>query len=267
MAALIKDYERNYYQSGFIQLDAAKYLIDFAKPYVRCGSSLLDVGCGSGRVTNLIFDNLLPSKVIGVDQADGMIALAKKSTRNKLICYKHHAIEDYPTDFRFSHVFANSSFQWFSNYSAALSTIHHCLSPDGYFFIQSSYKERWCPEFLDIIESLKLQHSFINDLLSQHHFPCMHLASPQEYTTFLLGHRFSVTSIETKDFVYQLPQERAIDVFNSGPVKAYTSEKYYNNAVDPQAIDKFYSFFQLALAKKKKIQITYPRVFIRCQPQ
>ena len=101
--------------------------------------------------------------------------------------------------------------------------------------------------------------------LKGHHFPCMHLESEDEYRAFLQDHQFDVEDIVAKNFTYDLSPEETIQVFNSGPIKAYTSQRYYDEGIENRAINEFYNLFQKEVHNTKLDRITYPRVLIKCQ--
>lgn len=262
---LLNQYENEYSTNAFIQFEAAEKLVEFAQPIIPPATNILDVGCGSGKVSQYIFQSLKANSLHGIDQAHAMIEMAMKSTDDPDISYSQVAIESFSSSKKYDFIFSNSSFQWFSDYNQALASIQNCLTNSGYFFIQSSYKQRWCPEFLDIIESLKEKHAYINDLMSNHHFPCMHLENKSDYEHFLSRHGFLTKKIKTHDFVYTLSPEKVMQVFNSGPVKAYTSSQFYNEDTCAKSIEMFYSAFQKEVINYHSHTVTYPRIFIQCQ--
>ena len=175
------NYASSYSKNAFIQFDAAKALAAFASPTIEQGKVMLDVGCGSGKVSQFLFDSFKPTTFHAIDQSPEMIQEAQAGGYSQDIAFKPSSIEEYSVKTKYDFVFSNSSFQWFSDYEAGLAKIRDHLNPDGAFFIQSSYKSRWCPEFLELVDTLRTQHSFIDDLLkgqgdrtnrSKSHFRC-----------------------------------------------------------------------------------------------
>ena len=259
----VKNYAANYSTNGFIQHDAARTLIEFIG--AECGKNILDVGCGSGRVTQLLNSSLKPNTIHAIDKSDSMINEAKKKYNYTGITFENSSIEDYCNNRKYDLIISNSSFLWFSNFKVALDNIKNLLANNGGFYIQTSYTHRWCPEFIDIVEDIKCKHEDINEMFSHHTFPCFYLDSETEYCDFLESHGLSLTKFMSKNFVYSLPSSDAIKVFNSGPIKAYTDPLFFSRAIESEIMNKFYNLVNQTIKGCKELTITYPRAFMLCK--
>ena len=69
-------------------------LKDFKKDMV--GTSILDVGCGGGELTNGVAKYLRTNKVVGLDFVDGVILSAQKKYPEFI--FKADTLKNYPTD-------------------------------------------------------------------------------------------------------------------------------------------------------------------------
>jgi len=262
----IYEYDKNYLNNGFIQFEAARFLIDFSG--LSNVKNILDVGCGSGRVTKELFHWLRPEKMVAIDKSAEMINEARQNVPNPNIVFQNSSIEGYTNTNKekFELIFSNSSFAWFTNYQKALTNIIHATSADGMIVIQASYKKAWCPEFVDIISSLRNKNDEIDNLLKYHYFPCMHFDTKEEYIPFLEQYGLQVDAIETKDFTYNVNGQDAIKIFNSGAVKVYTNRQFFTKPVSDSSIKLFYDVLQKTLIQKDDLTLTYPRIFIKCRP-
>ena len=110
------NYDKDYRKNGLVQYDAALELLAHIpfKP-----TNLLDIGCGSGRVTALICDQRKPCRVTGIDSSPVMIKEAQLLYPLPNVTYTESTIEGLGTRDQFDVITANSSFQWFSDYSKA----------------------------------------------------------------------------------------------------------------------------------------------------
>ncbi|NOY69209.1 MAG: class I SAM-dependent methyltransferase [Deltaproteobacteria bacterium] len=79
----------NYYQTNFNEYHKRTFLVDsssFLEPFVKVlppGTSVLDVGCGSGR--DILWLKNMGFKPTGFEQSPGLAALARKHTGCKVI--------------------------------------------------------------------------------------------------------------------------------------------------------------------------------------
>ena len=130
--------------------------------------TVLDAGCGSGRVTHLLVDRLPRGRVIGVDSSESMVeqardTLADVADRVELRVGDLTALElDRPVDA----VFSNATFHWIADHDRLFRSLHGALAPGGQLEAQcggegnvaewkraieaASGDERFAPYFRDI---------------------------------------------------------------------------------------------------------------------
>ena len=100
--------------------------------------TVLDAGCGSGRVTRLLLDRLPDGKVIGVDGAPSMIELAREQLagygeRIELILSDlNQLVLPAPVDA----IFSNATFHWILDHDLLFARLHEALRPGGQFEVQ-----------------------------------------------------------------------------------------------------------------------------------
>jgi trans-aconitate 2-methyltransferase len=91
--------------------------------------TVLDAGCGSGRVTQLLLERLPEGHVVGVDGAPGMIEEARGNLdpdRTTLFVADLAAMRiDEPVDAAFS----NAVFHWVPDHDALFARLHDALKP------------------------------------------------------------------------------------------------------------------------------------------
>lgn len=103
---------------------------------LKGSESLLDIGCGDGRITDVIARRLPSGFVVGIDSSESMIELASRSfTRNNLVFYTMGAT-DIHLDKTFDIAFSNATLHWVKDHQTVLSNLKTYLNPNTKILFQ-----------------------------------------------------------------------------------------------------------------------------------
>ncbi len=97
--------------------------------------TVLDAGCGSGRVTRLLLDRLPRGHVMAVDAAPSMVAAAAAALGDRATVWRSDLVDlrvDKPVDA----VFSNAVFHWVPDHPALFAALHAALEPGGQIVAQ-----------------------------------------------------------------------------------------------------------------------------------
>ncbi|MCL9781239.1 methyltransferase domain-containing protein [Vibrio sp. S4M6] len=258
------NYDKEYDVNGIVQFDAAKELLKLLPKNVP---RVLDVGCGSGKVTQLIREHTSAERIYAIDQSQQMIVEASNAYPSPTVSYIHSSIEDFDLesigtlDRTVDLVTSNSSFQWFRDHSAALSNIRNTLSNDGVFVLQTPCKENWCPTIVSLIDDFFAQ--CYPQLKPHHHFPCMHLEEVDDYRQLFAENGFEVDEIYLKTFEYDLTVEDFLKVFKSGAFKVYSYQDWFDVTLPDGYTEALLQFVANYAKNHNQISISMPRVFAK----
>ncbi len=96
--------------------------------------TVIDLGCGTGELTNMLSEKLTNPSVKGIDSSKEMLEKAKEFTS---IQFDQKTIEEQiNTGEKWDLVFANASIQWVDNHEELFPEIISLLNPDGQLAIQ-----------------------------------------------------------------------------------------------------------------------------------
>jgi trans-aconitate 2-methyltransferase len=100
---------------------------------LRGDETVLDAGCGSGRVTRLLLEQLPRGRVIGVDGSESMVAEARRGLAGfgDRIALVHSDLLSLELEERVDAVFSNAVFHWIFDHDALFRRLRGALKPGG----------------------------------------------------------------------------------------------------------------------------------------
>lgn len=128
---------RDYAQHSSAQLQWAEELLP--KLGLRGDESVLDLGCGEGKVTALIAARLPHGRVLGIDLSAEMIQLASAqfpSTAHANLSFVQMDAARIDLDHHFDLAFSNAALHWVPDHQAVLRGVRACLRPGGRILFQ-----------------------------------------------------------------------------------------------------------------------------------
>jgi ubiquinone/menaquinone biosynthesis C-methylase UbiE len=126
-------YEQSWLQQFFFD-SAHQATLALAASVVHRSESVLDVGCGTGKLLRRAGTHWPEAQLIGVDAADGMIEVAKRLTPGATF-YTGMA-ESLPLpDISIDLALSTISFHHWQNQAAGVREIARVLRPGGYFIL------------------------------------------------------------------------------------------------------------------------------------
>jgi trans-aconitate 2-methyltransferase len=117
-----------YHRVSTPQLEWAREVIE--RLPLEGDETVLDAGCGSGRVTQLLLERLPRGRVIGVDASPSMVEKAREALGPEVhvfVCELTELELDEPVDA----VFSNAVFHWIADHETLFTRLHAALKPGG----------------------------------------------------------------------------------------------------------------------------------------
>lgn len=146
-----KDYSKN----SANQLQWAKELIPKLK--LSGNEKLLDIGCGDGKITAELAQNLPNGSVIGIDNSEAMINLAKTSFAEKSypnLSFQRMDARELKFVEQFDRVFSNAALHWIIDHRPVLNGVYKSLKMSGKLLFQMGGKGN-AQDILGIIDEAR----------------------------------------------------------------------------------------------------------------
>jgi trans-aconitate 2-methyltransferase len=99
---------------------------------LRGDETVLDAGCGSGRVTKLLLERLPRGRVIGIDAAPSMIEVARKTLgEDSRVELQVGNLADLALPEPVDAIFSNATFHWILDHQRLFERLYAALRPGG----------------------------------------------------------------------------------------------------------------------------------------
>ena len=125
------DTERYRNQHSFV-FEFGSSLIDILDP--KPGERILDLGCGTGELTQAIADRAGASGVVGLDADPNMVAAARASFRD--ITFLHADGSSFTLEKPVDAIFSNAALHWVTKAEEAVISMSRVLKPGGRLIVE-----------------------------------------------------------------------------------------------------------------------------------
>ncbi|MFH1148796.1 MAG: methyltransferase domain-containing protein [Pseudomonadota bacterium] len=193
-----KDYEKH----SSAQYEWARELIAKLRP--KGTESVLDIGCGDGKVTAAIAACVPEGNVLGIDSSEGMISLAReRHPEGKYGNLAFRLMDARVIDFdnQFDVVFSNAALHWVKDHLNILARVKKCMRRDGRMLFQMGGKGN-AKDILDVLDEMNNDQwgRYFRDFAPPYGF-----YGPEEYRSWLAAAGLEAKRIELipKDMKYK----------------------------------------------------------------
>jgi trans-aconitate 2-methyltransferase len=102
--------------------------------------TVLDAGCGSGNVTQLLLDRLPRGRVVAVDSSESMVEHAREALDPERATVFQADLAELEVDEAVDAAFSNAVFHWIPDHDALFAHLHAALRPGGLLVAQCGGK-------------------------------------------------------------------------------------------------------------------------------
>ena len=105
---------------------------------LKGNETLLDAGCGTGRLTEDLLQALPDGRVVGVDLSQNMLQTAREHLADygNRVQYVAADLSDLPFHQAFDGIFSTAAFHWVTDHDKLFRSLHRALKPGGWMVAQ-----------------------------------------------------------------------------------------------------------------------------------
>jgi ubiquinone/menaquinone biosynthesis C-methylase UbiE len=251
-----------YERDSHIQKSAAEKLQGLLD--IRRNDDVLDLGCGTGSLTRKL-RSLTRGTVVGVDPSEGMIREAEEKRDGSAITFTVKSAEGIDYHDSFTMIFCNSTFQWFRDPVRALKNCYTALHKGGRMGIQAPAKKRYCPNFLEAIESVA-HNTHTAKTFATFKAPWIFLDTAEEYSSLFEQAGFSVPFSVIEQVTTLHTPDEVMTIFESGAAAGYLNQEYYGAPIDAAYARDFREVikgsFHRQANEKGLVELIFNRIYL-----
>ena len=252
---------KRYKKTSIIQNSAADILLDLLN--IKENERILDVGCGTGNLTQKLF-NKSQGYVVGIDPSSGMIEESRKNCSKEIQFYVSSA-EDISFYSSFDVIFCNSAFQWVRDANKSIYNFYNALKVNGRVGIQAPGGKEYCPNFIKAINSIKIDKK-LGQAFDKFNSPWFFLETEAEYRDLFNYHGFKVPFCEIQTIETFYNPHEVYKIFASGAIAGYLNKTYYDCEINDEYIKNFQNIVKEEFNKQAiyqgKVKLVFNRIFI-----
>ena len=110
-------------------------LVALIRPQPRM--RIVDLGCGTGRLTRRLYDQLQAAATLGLDRSPRMLAEANRECATDGLTFEERDIATFPAEGeQFDLVFSNAALHWIDDHARVFERLASALTPGGQIAVQ-----------------------------------------------------------------------------------------------------------------------------------
>jgi malonyl-CoA O-methyltransferase len=240
----------NYDKAAFLQHEIAKKLIAKTIFIKDAPQSILDLGAGSGILSELLVAQYPDSKITAIDNSEKMCEVAAAKPGFKTICADARQMPF--SDWAYRAIYSNLMLQWVPDYLRVFTETKRVLAPGG-FFIFSTFGPKTLVE-------LRRAWAEVDDYKHVNDFAPM-----QEIADKLSQQGFIDVVVSTETIVVKYDSIRKIfaDLKAVGATNVMAVDKY-QGLMTRSKLAKFYKAYEAMKLEDGSYPVSYEVIYAIC---
>lgn len=224
-----------------------KFQIERAQPFFhlmalvrqKAEMDIVDLGCGSGELTQILHREFSAKSTLGTDNSPAMLNKCKQYAETGLT-FKNESIESFIERDRYDLVFSNAALQWCDDHTDLFLRLRNSLKAGGQIAIQMPMNHDYPTHTIAL--ALAQEEPFYSALRGEiRHYPLLDVA---EYASLLYGMGFTEPVARVSVYGHLLESREEVIEWVKG-----TLLTYYESRFTPDVYKRFLLEFRTRLFK------------------
>ena len=217
----------------------------------RPGMRIVDLGCGTGELTERMHRTLAARETIGIDASDAMLAKTRERKAGGLR-FEKGDIADFTSDGDFDLVFSNAALHWLPGHEALFARLTRALSVGGQIAVQvpANYEHPSHTVAAEVAGESPFREAFGDGPVGQ-----PGVLRPEDYATFLGRLGYVEQHVRAQVYAHWLPARDAVVDWTKG-----TLLTAYEQRLSPELFKQFVERYRERLMPR--LEDTKPYLFL-----
>jgi trans-aconitate 2-methyltransferase len=120
---------------------------------------VLDLGCGDGRLTARLAEQVPQGRVLGIDASQNMIDQARRNHVRENLEFRLADINALAFDRKFDVMYSNATLHWIKDHRRLLTNVHRALGPGGMVRFNFAGQGN-CADFFEVVRRTMAEEPF-----------------------------------------------------------------------------------------------------------
>lgn len=211
-------------------------LMNFLRP--NEGARVVDLGCGTGELTEELHRFVKASETVGIDSSDEMLKKAQT--------YSGHGLEFQKGDIQhfnqpggFDIIFSNAALQWCSDHPALFAQLYSSIRPGGQLAVQMPMNHDYATHV--IAKQMSLEQPWAS-LMSEPYSKTQSMLTVEQYASLVFKLGFKEQNVSLKVYGHVLDTREGVIEWVKG-----TLLTYFESRLSPTDFQAFTTEFRKRL--------------------
>ena len=217
--------------------------------------SVVDLGCGTGRLTQILHNTLKAKKTLGIDSSQTMLQ-ESSNIKEPGLSFELRNIDEFHSSEKFDLIFSNAALQWLPDHHQLLKKLSEFLKPEGQIAIQ-------VPANFDypthkIAQKLAEESPFVEIIQNQRPLSVLKI---EEYAVLLNELGFKHQNVKCQVYGHTLESTESVVEWVKGSLLSFYREKL-SSALYNQFLAEYRNRILTHFGNKSPFFMPFKRILI-----